>query len=121
VRSQSRVWSLVDGDVRHKYQPQTETIEYTIGTYEDITPGIFHKLTGGLTSAGLQILSADINTLADGLVLDRVRVQDPDYTGQPPPERMTEIDRRLKESLMTEHPPAFRRLWGSGSRRGGGG
>jgi len=106
-----------DVDVWHQYQPQTETIEYTIGTYEDITPGIFHKLTGGLTSAGLQILSADINTLADGLVLDRFRVQDPDYTGQPPPERITEIDRRLKESLMTEHPPAFRRLWRSGSRR----
>jgi [protein-PII] uridylyltransferase len=106
-----------DVDVWHKYQPQTDTIEYTIGTYEDIAPGIFHKLTGGLTSAGLQILSADINTLADGLVLDRFRVHDPDFAGQPPPERMNDIDRRLRESLTTEHPPAFRRLWRSGSRR----
>jgi [protein-PII] uridylyltransferase len=106
-----------DVDVWHQYQTQTDTIEYTIGTYEDITPGIFHKLTGGLTSAGLQILSADINTLADGLVLDRFRVQDPDYAGQPPPERISEIDRRLKESLTTQQPPAFRRLWRSGSRR----
>jgi len=106
-----------DADVWHQYQVQTDTIEYTIGTYEDIAPGIFHRLTGGLTSAGLQILSADINTLADGLVLDRFRVHDPDYTGQPPAERMNEIDRRLKESLTTEQPPAFRRLWRSGGRR----
>ena len=106
-----------DVNVWHQYQVQTDTIEYTIGTYEDITPGIFHRLTGGLTSAGLQILSADINTLADGLVLDRFRVHDPDFTGQPPPERMNEIDRRLKESLTTEQPPAFRRLWRSGGRR----
>ena len=25
-------------------------VEYTVGTYEEITPGIFHKLTGALTS-----------------------------------------------------------------------
>jgi [protein-PII] uridylyltransferase len=110
-----RLQKLGRGDIEvwNRYLPETKTIEYTIGTYEDITPGIFHKLTGGLSSAGLQILSADIHTLATGLVFDRFRVQDPDYADQPPPERMNDIDRRLKESLTLGQPPAFRRLWSS--------
>ena len=45
-------------------------------------PGIFHKLTGALTSHGLQIRSAQIHTLADGLVLDRFWVHDPDFAGR---------------------------------------
>jgi [protein-PII] uridylyltransferase len=113
-----RLQKLGRGDVEvwHRFLPETNTIEYTVGTYEDISPGIFHKLTGGLSSAGLQILSADINTLAAGLVFDRFRVQDPDYAGQPPPERMRDIDRRLKESLANDQPPAFRRLWRNSQR-----
>jgi [protein-PII] uridylyltransferase len=105
-----------DVDVWHRYLSETKTIEYTIGTYEDITPGIFHKLTGGLTSAGLQILSADINTLADGLVFDRFLVHDPDYADRPPPERMAEVERRLKEALHSDQPPVFRRVWRIGQQ-----
>ena len=46
-----RVREIGRGDVKvwHRYLPDTNIIEYTIGTYEDITPGVFHKLTGGLT------------------------------------------------------------------------
>ena len=102
--------------VWRRYLPETGTIEYTVGTYEDITPGVFHKLTGGLTSAGLQILAADINTLTEGLVLDRFRVQDPDFAEEPPPERLDEIDQRLRQSLVSGQPPAFRRLWRASRR-----
>ncbi len=70
-----------------------------------------YKLTGALSSQGLQILSADINTLVDGLVLDRFRVQDPDYAGEPPPERQQEIERCLRESLISGQVPPFRRVW----------
>ena len=30
--------------------PSRNAVEYTVGTYEEIAPGIFHKLTGALTS-----------------------------------------------------------------------
>ncbi len=104
-------------EVWHRVVPETKTVEYTIGTYDDITPGIVFKLTGALSSQGLQILSADINTLVDGLVLDRFRVQDPDYTEGPPPERQQEIERRLKESLVSGQVPPFRKVWGGASRK----
>ena len=69
-----------------QYLRETATIQFTVGTSEQIiAPGIFHKLTGALTSHGLQIRSAQIHTLADGLVLDRFWVRDPDFAGQPPP------------------------------------
>ena len=64
-----------------------------------------------LLSQGLQILSADINTLVDGLVLDRFRVRDPDYADEPPPQRQQEIEHCLKESLISGQVPPFRRVW----------
>jgi len=99
-----------------QYLPDTNTVQFTIGTSEQITPGIFHKLTGALTSRGLEIRSATINTLADGLVLDRFWGHDSDFAGEPPPERLEEINRALVESLRAPggQPPAFRRTWRTG-------
>jgi [protein-PII] uridylyltransferase len=87
---------LSDGEVRFgtRYLSDTGTVEFVVATHEDIAPGVFHKLTGGLTSQGLEILSADINTLADRLVLDLFVVRDPDYAGPPPPDRIEQINRR---------------------------
>jgi [protein-PII] uridylyltransferase len=96
------------------YLPSHSAVEYTIGTYEEITPGIFHKLTGALTASRQQILSADINTLAEGLVLDRFFVQDQDYSGQPPPQdRIDQVCQALVASLTdgSDKPPTFRKLW----------
>jgi [protein-PII] uridylyltransferase len=109
---------LVDlghGEVRiaNRFLPHTGAVEYVVSTYEDITPGVFHKLTGGLTSQGLEILSADINTLADGLVLDLFVVRDPDYAGEPPRDRLEQVNRRLTDALKLNQQPAFRRVWSS--------
>ena len=93
------------------YLPTHSAVEYTIGAYEEITPGIFHKLTGALTSSRQQILSADINTLAAGLVLDRFYVQDQDYAGMPPQDRIDDVCRALAAALQDNRPPTFRKLW----------
>ena len=96
-----------------RFRPERAAVEYTIGAYETITPGIFHKLTGALTSKGLQILSAEIHPLTDRLVLDRFFVSDADYSGEPPPERIEEINQALVAALCNsdDAPPTFRRLW----------
>ena len=103
--------------VRGAYRPERGAIEFTIGTYDDVAPGVFHRLTGGLTSKGLQILAAEIHTLADGLVLDRFYVHDGDYAGPPPPERIDEVCRTLVDSLRwpPSTQPSFRRVWGVGA------
>ncbi|MGH6741673.1 MAG: hypothetical protein ACREDY_22070, partial [Bradyrhizobium sp.] len=112
--------ALKPGDViaLGSYQPDRGTVEYKIGTYEAITPGVFHKLTGALTGRGLQILAAEIHTLADGLVFDRFYAIDPDFNGPPPAERVAEVTTALKASLCDNpKPPTFRRVWKAGERR----
>jgi [protein-PII] uridylyltransferase len=101
-----------------QFDAKPRTTEYTVGTYEDIAPGIFHRLTGALTSQGLRILSAEINTLADGLVLDRFVVEDPHYADEPPPDRCAEVARSLVASLKdaSGQGPAFRKVWGGKER-----
>ncbi len=96
-----------------RFVPELQAIEYTVGTHEEIVPGIFQRLTGVLSSTGHSILSAEIHTLADSLVLDRFYVQDVDFAGQPPPERLEEVSRQLVASLRnpTDVRPVFRKVW----------
>ena len=103
---------VTPGDViaQAEWQPETETLQISVGTRADITAGIFHKLTGALAAKGLEILSAEIATLADGLVLDRFQVTDPDYADRPPGERLGEIVDAVRESLIVagDPDPSFR-------------
>lgn len=96
-----------------RYLNGRNVVEYTVGTYEEVSPGIFHRLTGALSTMRQQILSAEINTLAEGMVLDRFYVQDQDFSGQPAPERLNQVSEALVKALKaeSEQPPVFRRLW----------
>ena len=99
-------------EVWARYLPDHKAIQYTVAAFDQLTPGIFHKLTGALTSRGLQILAADIYTLSGGLVLDRFYVQDPDYPGEPPECRLEEIRSQLVNALMQpDATPSFRQTW----------
>jgi len=113
----SRLHRLAPTDVTawFRYVPERKVCAYLVGAYESVTPGIFHKLTGALTGKGLQILSAEIHTLADELVLDRFYVEDGDYAGEPPPERTREVCDALVAALTVnaDKVPVFRRLWGA--------
>jgi len=103
---------LEPGDVvaRAHYFPETETIQCDVGTTEEVVPGVFHRLVGALTEQRLEILSAGINTLDDGLVLDRFLVRDPDTPGGPSSARLGEIEKALLRSLRGEERtcPSFR-------------
>jgi len=102
-----------------RYQPETAAIQFTVATSERVASGIFHKLTGALGSHGLEIRAAEIHTLSNGLVLDRFWVHDPDYAGEPPPERLEQITGSLVQALQSsaEQPPKFRRTWQVGGHR----
>ena len=105
--------------VAAQYLADTATVQFSVAASEEIVPGIFHRLTGALSSHGLEIRTAQIHTLPDGLVLDRFLVRDPDYAGRPPPERLEQIERSLVQSLLSPsgQPPAFRRTWRIGGER----
>ena len=88
-----------------RYLAETNTVEYTVATRENVTPGLFHKLAGALAAKGLQVLSAEINTLKDGLVLDRFYVNDQDFAQEPPPDRIVGVCKSLESSLKNGAPP----------------
>jgi len=108
-----------DAQATGRYLSESNTVEFVVGTHEQITPGVFHKLTGALAVQGLQILSAQINTLADGLVLDRFYVSDPDYAEEPPQIRLEEVATGLVNALTNPQgaAPAFRKVWRSAASR----
>ena len=118
--------------VATRWDPATSTVAITVGTREDVAPGVFHRLTGAITSQRLEILAADIHTLdhqalhdadvlihghadpihsAGGLVIDHFVVQDPDFNGEPPGERLAEIAASIRASLKADHAPSFTRCW----------
>ncbi len=113
--------NLQPGGVRAtaRFEAASATLQITVGTNEAVAPGIFHKLTGALTSQGLEIRSAQIHTLADGLVLDRFWVHDPDFAGEPPAMRIDTIGRAVEQSLKQPggFEPAFRRTWTARDKR----
>jgi [protein-PII] uridylyltransferase len=100
-----------------RYLADRDAVEYTVGTHESICHGIFYRLTGALSSQGLEILGAQICTLPDGLVLDRFFVRDPDHHRAPTPERLEGVCRALIHSLHAEEGilPTYRRVWRSGA------
>ncbi|HEY2838742.1 MAG TPA: [protein-PII] uridylyltransferase, partial [Pirellulales bacterium] len=111
---------LGHGDVSAQAQFISETgaVEIRVGAYEAITPGVFHKLCGALASQGLQILSAEINTLADGLIFDRFWVHDPDFADRPPPSRLREVEQAVIKCVTNpaDARPTFRKVWRAGDK-----
>jgi [protein-PII] uridylyltransferase len=88
--------------VEARWDPEPHTTEWTIATFDGIIPGLFSKLAGTLAALGFQILSAQVFTRFDGVVIDTFHVQDPDYAGEPSPHRSAELKRALT-AVVTGH------------------
>lgn len=96
------------------YLPDRSAIEYVVGMLEPSTAiGVFHRITGALSSQGLQILSADVHTQPGQIAWDRFLVQDLDFDGPPPEARMNIVCKAIVDALDPKNlqPPTFRRVW----------
>ena len=98
-----------------RYLPNRDVSEYSISGHNSLVDGIFYRLAGAITSQGLEILSAEIHSLADSIFLDRFYVQDGDFNGEPPGSRFNQVSEKLVNCLHEEvhEPPRFRRVWQS--------
>jgi [protein-PII] uridylyltransferase len=84
------------------YDPATNITSYTVYTFDNITPGLFSKIAGVLAAKGLQILSAQIATFKDGVVVDRFEVFDYDFVGEPPSDRLDNVRTTIAQVLRGE-------------------
>ena len=94
------------------YLPETDTVEFVAGIDQGIGRAIFSSMAGALTSNKMQILSAETNTLADGLLLLRYVASEPESPGEPSQERLAAISRALVESIDSDQVPTFPKILG---------
>lgn len=100
----SAIHQLPPGGVRTigSYDAQTKITVYTVYTFDQITPGLFSKISGVLAAKGLQILGAQIATLSNGEVVDRFEVLDCDFVGAPPRVRLDDVGETIAQVLRGE-------------------
>lgn len=99
--------------VEGHFDEHSQTVRYSVATNESLTTGAFHRMAGALTASGMEILSAEINTLADGQIYDRYMVVDPQYPKGPPEWRITKVCEAIRTALLTTQgdSPTFQRFW----------
>lgn len=97
------------------YNAETQTVEFTAGVDQGRGRGAFSSMAGALSSNGLQILAADMQVMADDLLLLRFVVIDPDSKGAPPKARLNAVANDMIASVGSKEPPKFRRIWGQDS------
>lgn len=88
--------------VESQYDSETGTVEYRVILHEDLASGCFHKLSGALSAKRLEILSAAICTMQDGVIIDACRVRDADHAGEIPAFRIEEVAAAIRKVLRGE-------------------
>lgn len=113
-----RVVALPPGElfVLTRWHSDTATIGLTFAARKPIVRGVFHRVTGALSSLRLAVLSADIHSFDDELVIDHFVAQDPDFVGEPPPSRMQAIAAAIEEAIRSGNRPSFPTVYGEVSQ-----
>ncbi len=101
------------------YLKDTETVEFIAGIDQGIGRAIFSSMAGALTSKNMQILAAETNTLADGLLLLRYVASEPESPGEPSAERLAAICRALVASIDVDEAPKFPKILGREQKEAG--
>lgn len=97
-----------------KYIESQKAIEFTIATKQSgRLIGTFHRITGALSSQGMQIIAADIHTQPGNIAWDRFLVEDPQFEGRPPEARIESVRQAIRQALDPNNstPPVFAKKW----------
>ncbi len=87
--------------------------ELCLAKFRKRRSGIFYKITGILSSLGMQIRAADIKALGDSLTFYWIQFEDSEFA-ETPQSRLDEIRKRALDQVLgvDDSPPRFRKLWG---------
>ena len=94
------------------YSKETDTVEFIAGIDQGSGRAIFSSMAGVLTANRLQILAAETEVLADGLLLMRYVASEPESPGEPSAERLAAICAALVASIDSEETPRFPKILG---------
>ena len=109
VEELQRVVQLLPGEllVLTRWHQDTATVGVTLAAKKPIVRGVFHRVTGALSSLRLTVLSADIHSFGDEVIIDHFVAQDPDFAAEPPPHRMREIEDVIETVIHSRQRPSF--------------
>ncbi len=97
-----------------RYSPAQRAVEYTVALKQTGEPiGTFHRITGSLSSQGMQILAAEIHTQPGEIAWDRFLVEDSEFEDAPPAPRIDQVCQKIIKALdpSERNPPTFPRIW----------
>jgi [protein-PII] uridylyltransferase len=101
------------------YLKDTDMVEFIAGIDQGVGRAIFSSMAGALTSNKQQIVSAETDILADGLVLLRYVASEPETPGDPSKERLDAICRALVDSIDSDEAPRFPKILGREQKAAG--
>jgi [protein-PII] uridylyltransferase len=101
------------------YLKDVDMVEFIAGIDQGSGRAIFSSMAGALTSNRQQILAADTNVLADGLLLLRYVASEPETPGEPSAERLDGICRALVASIDSDETPKFPKILGREQKEAG--
>jgi [protein-PII] uridylyltransferase len=107
------------GEAWANYLPETDTVEFIAGIDQGTGRAIFSSMAGALTSKNMQILAADTNILADGLMLMRYVASEPESPGEPSAYRLKAICDALVSSIDSVEVPNFPKILGREQKEAG--
>jgi [protein-PII] uridylyltransferase len=100
-------------DVWGSYRAPQFATQYVVAVRQQVPIGLFARITGALSSLGLNILSGEVHTQPDEIAWDRFLVEDPDHRDEPPQYRIDEVCKRILDYVKSEQipTPQYRKLW----------
>jgi len=94
------------------YLKETDTVEFIAGIDQGAGRAIFSSMAGALTSSRQQIMAAETDMLADGLMLLRYVASEPESPGEPSKAHLDDICRALVASIDSDATPRFPKILG---------
>jgi [protein-PII] uridylyltransferase len=94
------------------YYKATKTVECTAAVNQGVGRGVFSSMAGALSSERLEILSADVDILADNLLLASYTVSESHASKALPQDRLTQLSDKLVAAVRSQEPPKFVKVWG---------
>ena len=88
--------------VEGRFNTELGVSEYVLITRAQAKPGLVMQITGIFAALGIEVLNAQIMTLADGTVLDVFSVNDVDCDGQPSDYRLSEVSQEIQAVVQEE-------------------
>jgi [protein-PII] uridylyltransferase len=102
ARDLDMIQQLSESEVKIEgaYEPETDTVSYRVFAPVRHERGSFHKIAGILSGLRMNILTAQICTTADSVVIASFRVSDNDFTGAVPESRIETVAAAICDVLM---------------------